>query len=185
MIITVASPSASGKTTLVTQAIEKFSLTRLKTATTRKRRPEEVGDEYYFIPDRETFMDCVSLGHFIEHNEVYGNLYGLYTAEVSRNIDKKAIIIMDVGGVRTMRQLYGNSVKSIFIMPPSVDELKQRLIDRNTGDPEDMKRRLAEIDREVAEAASFDYVVESSDLESTIARFNAIIEKIICPVHHA
>lgn len=183
MIIIVASPSASGKTTLVNSAIEQFKLYRLVTTTTRKQRPEETGSEYHFVTV-DQFNQMKDLGEFIEFNEVYGNLYGLTRSEVDAHANEICISIQDVGGVKTMKSLYGDQVKTIFIMPPSVDALKDRLANRMIGDDDENTRRLAAIEREVAEAHWFDYRVYPGELNESIAAFNTAIAKIICPVFH-
>lgn len=181
MIILVASPSASGKTTLVNQAIDLFGLYRLITTTTRKQRPEETGSEYHFVTIDE-FSVIKSTDGFVEFNEVYGNHYGLTKQEVETNTAKKCIAVLDVGGCATMKRLYGDDVKTVFILPPSVDELRQRLESRNINDDDENRRRLAAIDREVNESAWFDHVITSGELDKTIEQFNAVIGKIICPV---
>lgn len=182
-MIIVASPSASGKTTIVSRAIEQFKLRRLITTTTRSRRPEETGGEYHFVTIDE-FNEMKSSDAFIEYNEVYGNWYGLTKAEVNSNFNNLSIAILDVGGVKTMKSLYGDNVKTIFIMPPSIDELKNRLAKRMIDDDSENDRRLAAIEREVADAHLFDYRIYPGELNAMVTEFNTVISKIICPIFH-
>lgn len=183
MIIIVASPSASGKTTIVSHAIDQFKLHRLITTTTRSPRPEETGCEYHFVAIDE-FNKMKSSDAFIECNEVYGNWYGLTKTEVNSNFDKLCIAILDVGGVKTMKSIYGDAVKTIFIMPPSISELKDRLAKRMIDDDSENDRRLAAIEREVADAHLFDYRIYPGELNDVVTEFNTVISKIICPVFH-
>lgn len=181
MIILVASPSASGKTTLVNNVIDHFNLKRLITTTTRKKRPEERGDEYYFVSMSE-FAQMVNSGMFVEYNNVYGNMYGLTKAEVDSNLQNKSIAVLDVGGVEMMKMRYGDQVKTIFILPPSIDELKARLDKREINDDDENQRRLAALENELIHVNEYDYIIEQDSLENMIASFSDAVSKIICPV---
>jgi len=176
MIIAVASPSASGKTTLVTQALEKFNLHRLITTTTRKPRVGESDKDYHFVSVDE-FNALKEANEFIEYNEVYGNLYGLTKTEITSHIHETCIVILDVGGVDTIKTLFPDVVKTIFIMPESVDDLKMRLSERG-DDTDEIGRRLAEIDREISEAIKYDYIHINGNLTDSIETFNNLIKFI-------
>jgi guanylate kinase len=177
MIIAVASPSASGKTTLVTQAVSKFNLHRLVTTTTRKPRLTESQSDYHFVSVDE-FNQLKAADDFIENNEVYGNYYGLTKSEVYSHAHKHCIVILDVGGVESLRKLFPDDVKSIFIMPKSVDELKKRLIERDS-EPEEISRRLDEVDREVSEATKFHFIHINGDYAESVEEFNKLIAHLI------
>lgn len=177
MIIAVASPSASGKTTLVTQAVSKFNLHHLVTTTTRKPRSGENETDYHFVSVDE-FTRLKDAGEFIESNLVYGNHYGLTKTEVNTHSDTNCIVILDVGGVESIRNLFPDLVKTIFIMPVSVGELKKRLIERDS-DPEEISRRLAEVDREVSEATKFHFIHINGDYAESVEEFNKLIAYLI------
>ena len=175
MIIAVASPSASGKTTIVTKAMELTGIRRLKTTTTRKQRPEENGTEYYFISKSE-FETGIHLGKFVEYNEVFGNYYGLTVNEV--NSEGDSIIIQDIDGVHTLKMKFPDSVRTIFIMPPPKDELRKRLESRNTGDLADIETRLDRVDKEVADAGWFEYRLEYGILDEMVDNFVKMIKML-------
>lgn len=175
-LIIVSSVSGAGKTTLVDKASVTYNLYKLKTCTTRAVRPEETGNEYYFYGIDE-FMDNVECDEFVEHAEVYGNHYGLLKTELRKADDTNCIVIMDVQGAASARALYPDAV-SIFIDPPSIEELKLRILKRNTGEG-DTERRLAEIDSEMEQMKFFTYVVKNGSLPYMSNQFNDIIEKTI------
>lgn len=178
MIILVASPSASGKTTLVTESLKTFDLIRLVTTTTRKKRLEETDFDYHFISVDE-FKSKIEKNDFIEHSEVYGNLYGLEYDEIDKNKDRNSILIVDVQGHRKIKDIYGENVQSIFILPPSIDELRERLLSRNTGDLEEIGRRLESVSYEVSHSSEFDFIVNCGDFGTCIDSFNSCIKEII------
>ena len=168
MIIAVAAPSASGKTTIVNKVMDITGIRRLKTCTTRAKRPEEVGDEYYFM-SRNEFELGIMLRKFVEFNEVFGNYYGLTYEEVESDGD--SIIIQDIDGVHTLKSKFPEFVNSIFIMPPPKEELRKRLVGRNTGNLDDIELRLDRVDKEVLDAGWFDYRVEYGELDVMVGEF--------------
>jgi guanylate kinase len=171
-LIVVSSISASGKTTLVDNAIDKFRLYKLKTCTTREVREEEKGDEYHFL-SLVTFLAKIAAGAFVEHAIVYQYYYGLTRHEVEVNSDKNSIIITDVQGAKTLKELYPHAV-TIFIKPPSMDEVLSRLSERETGSI-DSNNRYNEAEKELEQMGSFDYTVESGTREDMRKEFEELI----------
>lgn len=154
------------------KAMEITGIRRLKTTTSRKMRPEEVGDEYYFI-SRQEFEADIKLGKFIEYNEVFGNYYGLTIDEANAGAD--SIIIQDIEGIHTLKSKFPDSVKTVFIMPPPKEELRKRLESRNTGDLADIEARLERADKEVADADWFEYRLEYGTLDQMVENFVKIL----------
>lgn len=175
-LIIVSSVSGAGKTTLVDIVSETYNLYKLKTCTTRSPRHGESGDEYYFFTSEE-FIDNIKNDEFFEYAEVYGNKYGLLKSEIEKSIEQNCIAVLDVQGAETARQLYPNAF-TIFIEPPSVDELKYRIIKRNTSN-DDVERRLTQIEFEMQEIEKFNYVVKNGSLYYMTQQINDIIKEIL------
>jgi guanylate kinase len=173
-IFIVSSVSGSGKTTLVNNAIKEFKkdLYKLKTCTTREKRPEETGNEYYFIKKPE-FELKIKEDAFVEYSLVYGEYYGLLKKEVDKNKEKNCIVILDVKGFEKFKKLYPNCV-SFFIDAPAKEELIKRLTDRNTP-KDDIDNRIKEIDYEIEKMDLFDFIIPYNELEDMKWHFNKLI----------
>lgn len=175
-LIIVSSVSGAGKTTLVDIAVDKFGLYKLKTCTTRPPRTEETGDEYYFYSVEE-FIDNLENDEFFEHAEVYGNYYGLLNSEIDKHKDVNSIVILDVKGTKTAKELYPDAI-TIFIEPPSEEELEFRILKRNTSE-EDASQRLAQIESEMKEMHKYDHIVKYDTLHNMTTQFNEIVKNSI------
>ena len=175
-LIIVSSVSGAGKTTLVDNAVKLYNLYKLRTCTTRPIRPEETGDEYYFY-ERDEFLDNVNRDQFFEYAKVYGNYYGLLNTEINKFNDGDCIVVLDVQGAATARRLYPNAI-TIFIEPPSLEELKFRIMKRNTGH-EDVERRMNEINSEMSQINDFTHVVNYSSFTHMTENFNKLIKSVL------
>ena len=175
-----SAPSGSGKTTILKPILErmkdKFSFSI--SATTRPAREgEKDGVDYYFITP-EKMREHIEKGDFIEWEEVYpGKYYGTYKAELDRiwNQGKFVIFDIDVKGGVNIKKILQQQACSIFIMPPSIEELEKRLRNRNTESEETLKERLSRAKMEISLSENFDYVVCNDDLNTAIARVEEII----------
>ena len=182
-VIIFSAPSGSGKTTIVRQLLQKYPQFEFSiSATSRAPRGQEVdGVDYYFLTDEE-FMRRVEQDAFVEWEAVYaGTHYGTLRSEVERIWSKGNIIIFDVdvvGGVN-LKRIFGDKARSIFIMPPSVEELERRLVSRATDAPEVIAKRVAKAATEIERAPEFDYIVVNDVLEQAIAETCEIIDKFI------
>ena len=176
-LIIVSSVSASGKTTLVEQSIKEFDLYKLKTCTTRDIREEETGNEYHFLTEEEFLWKAINQDAFIEHANVYGKWYGLSKEEIENNRDRNCIIILDVQGAKTLKELYPHST-TIFIKPPSPDEMLRRLSSRNTNQT-DVRNRHIDSAREISQMRLYDLVVENGTREEMKIDFNNMIATTI------
>lgn len=175
-----SAPSGSGKTTILKPILEKlkdkfgFSIS----ATTRPPREGEKDEvDYYFITP-EKMREHIANGDFLEWEEVYpGKYYGTYKAELDRiwNQGKYVIFDIDVKGGVNIKNILKNQACSIFIMPPSIEELERRLRNRNTESEETLKERLLRAEMEISLSANFDYVVCNDDLDEAIAKVEEII----------
>jgi guanylate kinase len=148
------------------------------TATTRPQRPNEVDGVDYFFYTKTQFTTMISNDEFLEHAEVYGNLYGVPKFPVNRALDEgiNVIIKADIQGAATIRQSAPDAVL-IFLDPPDIPELTRRLTDRMTESPDALKIRIATAHREMEEGYNFDHrVINHSDrLDDAVAEIKQII----------
>ncbi len=179
-IVIISAPSGSGKSTLIGRLMEDKSL-RLEfsiSATTRQPRGQEVdGRDYYFLtPD--VFRDFISANMFVEYEQVYQDrYYGTLYRELDRISDNGNNIIFDVdvkGGIN-LKKKFGADAVSIFIQPPSVDELKRRLVSRGTDSEEEIDKRVAKAAQEMEDAPMFDHIVINDDLEQATVELKRIL----------
>ena len=179
-IIIFSAPSGSGKSTLIGHLLKRFPQLEFSiSATSRAPRGSEVnGKEYYFLSNEE-FKNKVAAGEFVEWEEVYaGTCYGTLRSELKRIWDKGHVIVFDVdvkGGVN-LKKIFGDDALSIFIMPPSVEELRRRLEKRGTDTPETIAKRVAKAEEEITYAPLFDKIVVNDSLETAIADATRITE---------
>lgn len=168
-LVIVSAPSGAGKTTIVNYLINKrLNLEFSVSATTRSPRGKEKnGKEYYFISTKE-FRERIRNNEFAEWQEVYKDqFYGTLKNEVERIRDEGKNIIFDVdakGGIN-LKKLFGDQAQSIFIMPPSINELRERLLKRATEDPSRIKVRIEKAREEMKLASQFDHIVINDILE--------------------
>jgi guanylate kinase len=168
--IIFSAPSGAGKTTLVRHllGIESLALSFSISATSRPIRGGEVdGKDYYFLTDKE-FEESIQLGAFLEWEEVYaGTKYGTLISEVERIWKSGKTVIFDVdvvGGLR-LKSIFQDSALCVFVQPPSVDALHQRLVARSTESEEKIQQRVAKAEKEMAFANQFDTILVNIDLE--------------------
>ena len=173
----VSAPSGAGKTTICKKISE--LLDNLKTSvsfTTRKARRGEVdGEDYIFITEKR-FRNMISKGEFVEWAEVHGNLYGTSRKGLEKIIASGYDVILDIDtqGARQIKKTYGNGV-FIFILPPSMTELRNRLEKRMSNTREDRERRLKRAVQEIREYKMYDYVIVNDLLNSSITKFESIV----------
>lgn len=185
LLLLVSAPSGGGKTTLCNELLaSRPEFTRAITCTTRAPRPgERDGMDYYFL-DPSTFDRRVAAGDFLEHATVFGNRYGTLRSELRDRLraGQDVLLSIDVQGARTVRtQALGDaelkrSLVTLFLTPPSLTILEERLRKRNSDSPEVIQRRLGEARREFAEWPEFDYLLISTSVSEDLRRALAIVE---------
>lgn len=172
----VAAPSGAGKTTLVRLLLERQPTIRLSVSfTTRAPRPGEVdGREYNFVSAAD-FRARIARDEFLEWAEVHGNFYGTSKVWIEQQMaaDNDVLLEIDWQGAQQVRSLFPQAV-SIFILPPSRDELARRLTGRATDSAEVIARRLAAAEAEMRHVADFDYVIINDDLNQALEDLCAI-----------
>jgi guanylate kinase len=176
-LIVLAAPSGSGKTSIAHEILRRHKDIEFSvSATTRPRRGKEVdGKDYYFI-SRNEFEQGIKEQKFIEHENIYGDLYGTPKSEVQRVVGagKSILFDVDVNGAISIKKQFPEAVL-IFIKPPSVEILYSRLVKRKTDSPESLKKRLERVPLELKKEDEFDYQVVNDDLEKAVAEVERII----------
>ncbi|EEG10509.1 guanylate kinase [Pseudogulbenkiania ferrooxidans] len=166
-IYIVIAPSGAGKTTLVSALLAVDPAVQLSVSyTTRAPREGEVEGTHYHFVGREQFLAMIEAGDFLEYAEVYGNYYGTSAAWLREKLAEGRDILLEIDwqGAEQVRRLF-DGVITIFIAPPSINELERRLRGRATDSEEVIQRRLAEARSEVDRAALYDYIVVNDDIE--------------------
>jgi len=173
----IAAPSGAGKTSLINSALAEFSSLAFSISdTTRPLRRGEVDGEHYHFIDRPTFDDRVEKGRYLEHADVFGNGYGTDRAHVESlwRSGKDVLLEIDVQGAAQVRVSHPEACQ-VFILPPSLDTLKNRLTSRGTDKPEVIARRLGEAQGEMSACLAFDWIIVNDDFEHARQQLMAII----------
>ena len=182
-MVIFSAPSGSGKTTIVRELLKRFSCFEFSiSATSRAPRGEERdGVDYYFLTSDE-FRARVERDEFVEWEEVYaGTCYGTLRSEMERIWQKGNIILFDVdvmGGIN-LKRLFGDDACSLFIMPPSVEELECRLRGRGTDAEEVIQKRIDKAEFELSKAVAFDHTVINDDLHTAVEECVSIITNFL------
>jgi guanylate kinase len=171
-LIIFSAPSGSGKTTIVHRLMKVVEGLEFSVSATSRapRGAEQNGKDYYFL-SAEEFDGKIAEDAFVEWEEVYaGTKYGTLRSELERIWAKGNTILFDVdvkGGVR-LKSIFGDDALSIFVMPPSIEELRNRLVGRATDSPEKIEQRIAKAGEELEYAEQFDRVIVNDDLEEAV-----------------
>jgi guanylate kinase len=179
-------PSGSGKTTIVQHLLNTdkrlaFSIS----ATTRPQREEEIdGKDYYFI-STDDFRSRINAGDFVEWEEVYkGRFYGTLHSEIKNiwNENKIPVFDVDVEGGLKIKKIFGQKLLSVFVCPPSIEELRKRLHARNSETPESFKARISKSELELTYASRFDVVIVNNKLEDALRDAKNITDEFLSGV---
>lgn len=183
-LIIFSAPSGSGKSTIINKLMSEYDLRGRFSISATSRKPrgsEQDGVEYYFLTE-EDFRRRISEGDFLEYEEVYpGCFYGTLRSEVDRTLDRgeNVILDIDVQGGLNVKKIYGDRALTLFIQPPSIERLRERLERRGTDAPEVIERRLAKAETELSFAHRYDEVVVNDDLEEACRDAARVIEDFL------
>lgn len=181
-ILVIVAPSGTGKSTLIEKLIKEVaSLSWSVSCTTRPQREGEVHGKDYFFISREEFIKRRDHGEFVEWAEVHSNFYGTLKSFVDEGLEegKNLLFDLDVQGCDSFKAVYGQEANVIFIEPPSVGELKKRLVARATDKVEVIQERLKNAERELARSNDYDFKVVNDDFEEAYKNLKQITLKII------
>lgn len=179
-VMVFSAPSGAGKTTIVTHLLKAFNKLEFSvSATSRAPRGQEVdGKDYYFLSVKE-FKKRIKNNEFVEYEEVYpGSFYGTLKSEVERIWAKGNVIMFDVdvkGGV-SIKRIFGEKAFTVFIMPPSLEVMEQRLRARGTDSEDAIKTRVAKAAEEMTYAAKFDAVLVNDVLEESFEKAERLVK---------
>ncbi|MGD0583912.1 MAG: guanylate kinase [Bacteroidales bacterium] len=182
-LVIISAPSGAGKTTIVRHLLDRsLGLEFSVSATTRQMRTNESeGKDYYFLTPDE-FKRGIKKGNFAEWQEVYkDNFYGTPVSEIERIRAKGRHVLFDVdvlGGIN-LKSTFGDNAISLFIMPPSVDELERRLVARGTDKPEKIRMRVRKAEEEIKLSGRFDHIIINDDLEKAKSEAEKIVRDFL------
>lgn len=183
-LIIFSAPSGSGKSTIINKLMSEYGLRGRFSISATSRKPrgsEQDGVEYYFLTEVD-FRRRISEGDFLEYEEVYpGCFYGTLRSEVDRTLARgeNVILDIDVQGGLNVKKIYGDRALTLFIQPPSIERLRERLERRGTDAPEVIERRLAKAETELSFAPKYDAVVVNDDLEEACRNAARVIEDFL------
>ena len=173
----ISAPSGAGKTSLVHALLDINPHIDLSISYTTRapRAGEHDGRDYHFV-SRDTFIEMLNHGDFLESAEVYGNFYGTSQAWISNERARGRDILLEIDwqGAAQVRSLFPDAI-SIFILPPSMAALEQRLVGRGKDDADIIARRMAAVREDVAHLAEFDYVIINDHLNDALRELNAVV----------
>lgn len=180
-MIILAAPSGAGKSSFVDKiTLEDKRLVDTVTFTTRKMRMgESQGHPYHFVSKSE-FEGLIKENFFVEWAQVHTSFYGTPLEQLEKAWAENKCIIMDVDvqGAATFKKKYPDA-KSVFILPPSIDELRRRVIKRDGGEPQDLEVRMQNAEREISRASEFDYQIVNDDFDKSYQTFKKIVEDLL------
>lgn len=178
----LSAPSGAGKTTVAKHLLKVFpQLCFSVSATTREQRKGEVDGKDYFFLTKEKFRDAIERNDLVEYEEIYGNYYGTLRSQVEKQISdgNHVVFDVDVKGALSLRSAFGNDALLVFIAPPSLDILEHRLLSRQTETNEQIAKRMARAEMEMANKDRFDVVIVNNVLEQALEEAEAAIRTFV------
>ena len=176
-LVVVSGPSGVGKGTIVKTLVKRREdVVESVSCTTRApREGERHGREYFFL-SKEEFLKRVDEGDFLEYDEHFGNYYGTPKSFVKEMLESKSVILeIDVEGALNAKKAFPDC-KLVMIVPPSLEELKRRLIGRNSETEEEIEKRLSRLEYELSKKDEYDFVIVNDDLEEAIKALSDIVD---------
>ena len=179
VLLVISSPSGTGKTTICKKLLEYDKNFHLSVSvTTRKKRKNEVEGIDYYFRSKKDFLNLKSQNSFIENALVFENYYGTLKSEVLEQLENGIDVLIDIDwqGTRQITQAMKGNLIKIFLLPPSIDELKKRLSKRNSDSIKEINFRMSKALKEIKHFDEYDYVLINDNLENTFQKIVKIIE---------
>lgn len=177
LLLVVSGPSGAGKGTICKALLNKNDQINLSvSATTRKPRNGEVHGVNYFFIEKEEFTKMIENGEFLEYAQIYDNFYGTPKAAIIECLEKGQDVILEIEmqGARQIKEVYPEGV-FIFVLPPSLEELKSRIVGRGTETQEEIEKRFSCAFEEINQIVNYDYFIVNEDIEKSVSDVEAII----------
>ena len=179
VLLVISSPSGTGKTTICKKLLEYDKNIHLSVSvTTRKKRKNEVEGIDYYFRSKKDFLNLKSQNSFIENAFVFENYYGTLKSEVLKQLENGIDVLIDIDwqGTRQITEAMKGNLIKIFLLPPSIDELKKRLSKRNSDSIKEINFRMSKALKEIKHFDEYDYVLVNNNLDSTFQKILKIIE---------
>lgn len=179
VLLVLSSPSGAGKTTITKRLVDRERNVKISVSTTtRPKRPGEVEGVHYNFVDEAKFKTSMARNEFLEYAFVFGNWYGTPRAPVELALSGGSDVITDVDwqGTQQLKQNFRDDMVSVFILPPSIDELERRLRSRAQDDETVVRERMAKANDEMSHWPEYDYVIINTDLEEAVATVAGILQ---------
>ena len=178
LLLIISSPSGAGKTTICKKLIDEIDDIDLSVSvTTRKKRKDEIEGIHYHFINEDKFKILLEQNQFLEHANVFGYLYGTLKKEVLSKINKGIDVIVDIDwqGTRQIAKQLPNDIVKVFILPPSMKELKNRLGKRASENEKNFKKRMSEAKKEISHYKEYDYVIVNKDLQQAVDKIKLVL----------
>ena len=184
-LFVISSPSGGGKTSLINKLFEDSRSANFEKSisdTSRQKRQGDLeGKDYYFLSEKN-FKDKINKEEYVEYATVFGNFYGTSKEEIKKKYNNSNLILeLDWQGAYAVKELFDDA-KLIFLVPPSLDDLKQRLIKRNLDSSEEIENRLSEAKKEISKSEMYDYLVLNDDFHKAFEDLSQILFEGISPM---
>lgn len=180
ILLVLSSPSGAGKTTISEKLLERStSLVRSVSTTTRKPRPGEINGKDYFFVTEERFHELCKTGRMLEYAKVFENFYGIPRDFIEQNLSDGISVLLSIDwqGAFHLFKIIREKVVSVFILPPSIEELRMRLQKRNSDSASEIERRLSEAQKEISKSDKYDYVIVNDDIDKSVEEINSILNR--------
>ena len=177
LLLVVSGPSGAGKGTICKSILEQNDHIKLSiSATTRKPRTGEVHGVNYFFIDKEEFKKMIEQGEFLEYAQIYDNFYGTPKAAIMETLEKGQDVILEIEmqGARQVKEVYPEGI-FVFVLPPSLKELKNRIVGRGTETAEEIEKRFSCAFEEIKQIDDYDYFIVNQDVEKSVKELESII----------
>ena len=185
LLLVVSGPSGAGKGTICKAFLEKNKNVKLSiSATTRSPREGEVDGVNYFFVTKEKFKGMIDNGELLEHAQIYDNFYGTPKAAILENLEQGYDVLLEIEmqGARQIKEVYPEGV-FIFILPPSLDELKSRIVGRGTETEEQINKRFGSAFEEICQIENYDYFIVNKDIDQSAKELSDMISAEKNKVH--